>query len=214
MIAKQFAQRRMMRMADQSGALDGVDLGLRGLAVGTLVATMTGWRKVETIRAGESIPTFDNGPQKVLAATRGMLRTSGDSACWPLAVPERVLGNGQPMILAPRQDVVIESDLAEMLHGDPFAVVAASVLEGIRGITPVPPNAGIEVTVLRFAQEEVIFGGRGALLHCPARADLAARSGSADQSRSPRLTDAQARGVVEALPPITAEPPLPAERAA
>ena len=155
------------RMTEVSGAADGtLAQGRRGIVIGTRIATAQGWRDVGGILAGDMVLTFDNGMQPVLEVRRTVLMPSGDAKDWPLAVPGGALGNGEPMMLSPRQMVVVESDMAEAIHGDPFVAVPAMALDGVCGVAPVFPREGIELVTLHFAHEEVVFGGAGALFLC------------------------------------------------
>lgn len=146
-----------------------------GLVAGTKVATQMGWRVVEAVTAGDQVLTFDGGLQTVAAVTRQVVCTHGartDYADWPLTVPAGALGNREDMILMPQQAVLVESDTAEAVFGDPFAMIPAAALDGFRGIYRTAPAAQFEVVTLQFAQDEVVFANIGALFFCPAATDL------------------------------------------
>lgn len=157
---------------------------LSGMVTGTRVATAVGWQKIETLRAGDAVLTFDNG----LKTLRGLSRRAiwdGDSS-WPemfqpLLVPERAIGNREEMLLMPRQGVVVESDVAEHELGDPFVLLRAESLDGICGITRHQPVPEPEVFILEFDEDEVIFASSGALCICPAAGDLIGRAISEEQ---------------------------------
>lgn len=146
-----------------------------GIVAGTKVATTMGWRVIEGITIGDQVLTFDGGMQKVVGLRRDVVWTGGagsDPATWPLHVPAGALGNRADMYLMPQQAVMVESDTAERLFGDPFAMIPALALEGYRGISRTVPEARIEVITLVFEQDEVVFGNIGALFLCPAQMDL------------------------------------------
>ena len=146
-----------------------------GIVAGTKVATQIGWRVVEAVAAGDLVLTFDGGLQVVTAVTRRTVWTMGsraDYASWPLTVPAGALGNREEMTLIANQSVMVESDTAEAVFGDPFAMIPASALDGFRGIYRTAPAEEIEVVTLHFAQDEVIFANIGALFFCPAQTDL------------------------------------------
>jgi Hint domain len=140
-----------------------------GIASGTLIATEQGWLPIEQVRVGCNVLTFDNGAATVLAIDRRVL-WRGQGICpkgmWPLAVPAGVLGNRRAMLLLPDQNVMLESDLAEMLFGDPFALVPAAALEGYRGIARVCPHGAIEIVSLRFAEDQLVYANGSGMLHC------------------------------------------------
>jgi hypothetical protein len=168
------------RTAELTGASDGKANGvMTGLLAGTCVATAMGWRRVDAISEGDQALTFDNGLQEVTKVTRHRL-WDGEGQCphrfWPLEVPAGALGNRSTLKILPSQPVMLESDTAEALYDDPFALVRARVLEGIRGIDRTPPANDAEVILLHFADEQVVFGKDGALMFCPSSRDLIERS--------------------------------------
>lgn len=140
-----------------------------GLVAGTHIATAMGWRPVEAIAVGDMVMTFDHGLRPVVAVSRSQL-FAGRNTCprhlMPLAVPEGALGNGAPMLLLPEQNVLVESDLAEAVFGDPFALIPAAALEGYRGISRITPHQRVEIVVLQFAEAEVIYANGTGLIHC------------------------------------------------
>ena len=141
-----------------------------GLVAGTSVATSIGWRPVDSLIAGDKVLTFDDGLQKVTRIDRALLWPEAGPCprhLWPLEVPEGALGNRSRMMLLPEQAVMLESDLAEDLFGNPFSLMYAAALDGFRDIVRVEPRGRIEVVNLCFAEEQVIFANIGALFHCP-----------------------------------------------
>lgn len=146
-----------------------------GMAAGTRVAGTLGWRAIESVVVGDYVLTFDGGMQMVKSITKGVL-WDDDIACpeeqWPLRVPVGALGNLQEMYLLPEQSVLIESDVAEAKLGDPFALLPAAALEGFSGIERVYPQEEIEVFILHFERDEIVFANIGALFFSPAEAPL------------------------------------------
>ncbi|KPQ07694.1 MAG: Hint domain [Rhodobacteraceae bacterium HLUCCA12] len=141
-----------------------------GIIAGTLVATDMGWQPVEDLQAGDRVVTFDNGMRPLKAVGISTLWTAANQApraVWPLMVPERALGNRTALTLLPEQAVLIESDQAEAMFGDPFTLVSAASLEGYKGITRVPPSREMKVVSLQFNEEEVIYANGTTLVHCP-----------------------------------------------
>lgn len=141
-----------------------------GMIAGTLVATDMGWQSVEDLQAGDKVVTFDNGMRPLKAVGISTLWTAAKQApraVWPLLVPERAMGNRTALTLLPEQAVLIESDEAEAMFGDPFTLVSASSLEGYKGITRVPPSREMKIVTLQFAEEEVVYANGTTLVHCP-----------------------------------------------
>lgn len=148
---------------------------LSGLISGTRVATAMGWRPVETILAGDKVLTFDAGLQTVTEVSRRPFWIS-DEPCprsfWPIEVPVGVLGNRDVMHLLPDQYIMVESDAAEDLYGDPFSLIPAKAMDELSNAFRVPPQEGFEVVRLHFAADQVVFGKNGSLFFCPARRNV------------------------------------------
>ncbi|MEM8618059.1 MAG: Hint domain-containing protein [Pseudomonadota bacterium] len=142
-----------------------------GLLHSTRVATRMGWREVEALTVGDEVLTFDNGMQKIAAVERVINwpdhKTCPDHAA-PYEVPAGVLGNKERIWVLPNQLVVVESDLAEELTGDPFALIPVSALDGWQEIRRVAPRAPHLVVVLHFERDQVIYAGDGALVFAQA----------------------------------------------
>ena len=141
-----------------------------GLVAGTWVATAMGWRAVEAVALGDLVLTFDRGLQPVRSVTRGV-NWGAHSECpkqlWPLVVPAGVLGNQETMMLLPEQSVMVESDTADMLYGDPFTLLSAADLDEFRGIERAFPTGQLEVIQMHFDHDELVFADAGALVFCP-----------------------------------------------
>ncbi|QFT79878.1 hypothetical protein FIU89_04580 [Roseovarius sp. THAF27] len=146
-----------------------------GLISGTKVATGMGWRPVEAIAEGDKVLTFDGGLQTITKVSRVRL-WSGQDNCprqfWPLEVPAGALGNREVMHVLPGQNIMVESDAAENLYGDPFTLMPAEAIEGLYGVARTPPEGDVNIVVLHFAADQVVFAENGALLFCPAFADM------------------------------------------
>lgn len=151
-----------------------LDTVTRGIVAGTKVASGHGWRPVEAIAEGDKVLTFDGGMQTVVAVRRSVLwgDARSDYGTWPLHVPAGALGNRHDMSILADQPVLIESDTAEDLYGDPFALIPACALDGFRGISRTAPAPRVEVVTLVFEQDEIVFCNMGALFHCPVEGDL------------------------------------------
>ncbi|MFN3936320.1 MAG: Hint domain-containing protein [Gemmobacter sp.] len=141
-----------------------------GLLAETPVATTAGWIAVSHLRPGDRLLTFDGGPAEVVELRR--TRTTPDagewpSDHWPLAVPPQPGVQGPGLRLLPDQLVLIDTDLAEAMFGDPFALVPSRALEGWAGIARSLPRAAEAAIVPVFEREQLIYAGGGTLVHCP-----------------------------------------------
>lgn len=171
MFQKTFVRDAHGRSAAWDGALGGMDILSTGLVAGTQVATEHGWRNVEALQQGDQVLTFDAGLQTLRSMSRSWsFANHGTTPMrhWPLFVPAGVLGNDAAMTLLPEQSVMVESDLGEAMFDDPFVLIPALALDGYRGIERRNPHRPIEVVVLHFETEQLVFANVGALFHCPA----------------------------------------------
>lgn len=161
------------RGVETSGAYDG-GLALRtyGLLAGTRVASNLGWRAVEALAVGDMVLTFDNGMQEIVEVRRASIWLDAPdtvAAQWPVVVPVGALDNREELTLLADQGVLVESDAAADIYGDPFAIVPAAALVGLRGIHRAAPSQYVELIMIYFAEEQVIYAEGGALIHCPLR---------------------------------------------
>ena len=157
-------------MPETSAARDGAAINTTGLLSGCYVAAASGWRPVESVAVNDMLLTFDYGLWPVREVRRETLCVAGmltPSVYDSVFVPANALGNTKDIELLPDQGVLIESDAACDVHGDPFAVVLARSLVGFRGIRRTPARREIEVITLVFARAQVIYANGGALVHCP-----------------------------------------------
>jgi hypothetical protein len=186
---------------------DVAGVGQTGLAGSVRVAGPTGWCAVRAVAPGDLVLTFDAGMQRVeeiLSEAAWTGRGPCPHALWPVEVPAGALGNAEVLHLAADQPVLIESDVAEALTGDPFALVAARCLVGAHGIHRAPPANDSEVITLTFTAEQIVFAGGGAMLHCPAIAtDLLEAAGAAPGY--PLLGGQDARRAVQQLDAAAAQ---------
>lgn len=147
----------------------------RGIIGGTRVASNLGWRAAEALAPGDKVLTFDNGMQTIVEVRREIVWVDALSIPkhhWSIHVPAGALNNRCDLTMMPEQGVVVESDVADEATGDPFAVVEAQQLVGLRGIRRVEPKAYLEVVTLVFAEEQVVYAEGGTLVHCPTSGDL------------------------------------------
>ena len=165
----------------------------RGIVAGTMVETAAGWKPVECVRMGEEVYTYDGGKKPVYAISHHVFGAELQEA-YPegvFLVPGGALDNCSAFYLLPEQFVLIESVVATEVLGTPANLVAATALEGHRGIQRVMPVDLLEVIVLEFEDEEVVYTNSGTLIHCPNTKD-----GSAGSSGFGVRSDDQARALL------------------
>jgi hypothetical protein len=158
--------------AAQRGACDSEFATLtHGLMAGTRVASNLGWRAIDALAVGDKVLTFDHGMQQIVRICRARMWRDAPgtaAALWPVVIPQGALGNREELVLLPDQGVMIESDAAHDLHGDPFMILTAHSLVGLRGIHRRQPVQRVELTAIYFDHDEVMYAEGGALVHCPA----------------------------------------------
>ncbi|MEM6375962.1 MAG: Hint domain-containing protein [Pseudomonadota bacterium] len=153
-----------------------------GLLIGTRIATTLGWRAVEALTPGERVLTFDAGLQRIAHVARIKLWEQSEGCpggLRPLLLPAGVIGNRSEIQVLPGQGVMIESDVAEELYGDPFALIPAQAVDDLPGLGRSEPQGGVEAIVLQFETPQVLFAEAGALLFCPGAQGAGAQSGAA-----------------------------------
>ena len=159
------------RVAETGGAMNSALVGItHGLVAGTNVASSLGWRAVDALSVGDMVLTFDNAMQPIAEIRRDLTWLDGKDVppqMWPVTVPAGALGNRCELALLPDQGILVESEAAADAMGDPFAVVPALSLNGIRGIHRAPPQHQIEIVTLFFATDEVVYVEGGTLAYCP-----------------------------------------------
>lgn len=191
------------RAAEQSG----VGSALRvekttGMVQGTKVATRYGWCAIENISVGDLVLTFDGGLRPVTAIYTKKLsatQTQMPLHLVPYEVPAGALGNREDMWLLPEQSVMIESDAAEEFLGDAFALIPVHSLKGYRGIGPKALREELDLFILEFEEDEIVFANSGVLFHCPKRRDIVAEMLNKADPKYDLLDDEIAYSLVELL---------------
>lgn len=151
----------------------------KGLIAGTLVGTAEGWRRVEDLRPGDLLVTFDNGLQPLVAVERALYPNPavGFAGAEPLLqIPAGLIGNRRSMLVPRDQVVIMESDLSEELHGDPFAPIYACALDNMPGVSDVMPEEGFVMVTLSFEAQQIVFAEGNALILCSAAVASAPQS--------------------------------------
>jgi hypothetical protein len=108
-----------------------------GLIAGTLVETAAGWRRVELLRVGDRVHTYDGGLRQLRRVEHAYYgaENGGYELEQILHVPGGALDNCEDLLLMPEQLLMIESQVAEELLGTLAVLIPTSALPGFRGIT-------------------------------------------------------------------------------
>ena len=151
------------------------------LLAGTEIATAMGWRRVEAMAPGDKVLTFDRGLCPVVEVIRHPQGTLAEdeptpAAMRPLHVPAGLVGNEDEFDVLPGAHLMIESEVAEALLGDPFLLIPAGALMSRAGVEQAPAfGERPELVSLVFEEDEVIFLRRGGMQLCPSAQDTADR---------------------------------------
>ena len=146
-----------------------------GLSSVQWLATSDGWLQAGDVQAGDGLLTFEGGEMPVARVFRSVQSGRVPQPFWPVWLPVGAMDNEEPAELLPAQMVMLESDLAEELYGDPFVLVPAAALIGWNGIERRAPEAA-EIVHLQFDTPQLVFAGRSLLLGCGGVGALAANA--------------------------------------
>ena len=163
-----------------------------GLLAGSLLANQNGWVPVEDIVPGDLVLTFDHGMQRVAENNTVTLHRADipSHKAFTMFVPNGALGNRGDMNILPMQEIIVESDLAEMLFGDPFVLMPSFLLDGYKGIHTQSFSENLKLFVLLFEAEQIVHtnGGMLALAQMRACAPSVSQSVGSEHAVYPRLS--------------------------
>lgn len=133
-----------------------------GIAAGTSVVTLDGYLSVEFLSPGDRVVTRNGAMvlKKIL---------SGKAFIETCCLEPEALGKARPekeITLPATQKVLIRDQLAKQLTGKDYALLPASALTQIEGITRRDP-APVQMYSLIFDEDQICYAG-GLELLCPA----------------------------------------------
>ncbi len=129
---------------------------------GTLIATPSGPRAIETLNVGDLVLTRDNGPQALRWIGQRHLSAAdlqADPALQPVLIGAGALGNGLPerdMAVSRQHRMLFSDPRADLLFGAEEVLVRAHHLTGLPGITQVP-QADVTYLHMLFDRHEVVL---------------------------------------------------------
>ena len=159
-----------------------------GLYAGTKIATRHDWTPVEQLSVGDMVLTAEHGEQAITSLEVTELEMTTDAPLgdqWPVHVPEGILGNSNPLILAPDMHVVIEDEAAGLLFGHTCVSLKAEDLIGYRGIARARLAQPMTRTTLEFEHGVSLVVEGGVFLDMPS--PRGARRFTALDARQARL---------------------------
>lgn len=145
-------------------------------AGGTLIDTPDGARPVETLVAGDVVTTVFNGSRPLRWVGRRRIEPIemlAHAGLCPIAFAEGSIGNARPLMLSPRQRILVDDWRAEVYFGEDRVFVAAAALADDVTARLVLPAEGVEYVTLLCDRHEVLLA-EGALSDSfhPGDADL------------------------------------------
>jgi hypothetical protein len=155
---------------------------VRGIFPETRIATPKGWRAAAFLRPGQSVMTVGAGALRLIAIE------TQPTPLWVQVLPAGACGNRGPVRLPPGQPVLVETDVALPMTGEPFALIPAEALEGWREVASAPNVAAPVLLWLEAA--DLIYAGPGLILGMP---------GPEGRMPTPLLPLAEARPLVARL---------------
>lgn len=124
-----------------------------GLLAGNNILTMTGYVKIEDLKAGDRVITRNGARvlRDVVTTTREMR---------PIEVGPNTLGYSRPastMLMAPDQEVMVRDWRAEMLFGEDFVIIEINRMVDGKYISEREELAEYQVYELCFDEEEIYY---------------------------------------------------------
>ena len=102
-------------------------------AAGTLIATPTGPRRVESLRPGDLVDTLDDGPQPLRWVGGWQSLMAG--VALPVCIAAGTFGNSRALRVSGLHLILLEGAECELLFGEAEVLVAAKDLVGLPGVT-------------------------------------------------------------------------------
>lgn len=139
--------------------------GLAAYALGTLIDTPDGLRPVESLAAGDAVTTLANGSRPLRWVGRRRIEVVEMLAHPELRVVEfapGTIGNDRPLMVSPRQRMLIDDWRAAVYFGEDRVLVSAQALVDDQSVRMVVPAGGMEYVMLLCDRHEVLLA-EGAL---------------------------------------------------
>ena len=138
---------------------------LTAFVAGTRIDTPEGLRTVESLAVGDRVTTLANGSRPLIWVARRRIQPVEILAypgLRPVRLPQDASGQGAPLLVSPRQRMLIDDWRAEVYFGEDRVLVAAEVLLDSQETRPVLAAEGVDYVVLLCAQHEILLA-EGAL---------------------------------------------------
>lgn len=142
--------------------VDGAPITPPCFTPGTMIATPSGERAIETLKAGDKVLTRDNGIREIRwtgARQMNPMELSRHAHLRPIHIRQGALGNDLPernMMVSPNHRMLVSSDKTALYFEESEVLVAAKYLTGLDGVSV----AGVPVITyihIMFDQHEIIL---------------------------------------------------------
>lgn len=151
---------------------------LAAFVAGTRIDTPDGPRPVEDLVTGDRVTTLDNGSRPLVWIGRRRVLAAEMLVCpglRPLCLPPGTIGNDRPLLISPRQRLLIDDWRAEVYFGEDRVLVAAEALSDRSDLRPpLPPEGADYVTLLCDRHEILLANGALTESYHPGETGLAA----------------------------------------
>ncbi len=124
-------------------------------ADGTLIRTPSGDLPIETLKCGDLVNTFDNGPQPI--RWHGSTKVNGRQTLAPIRFSRGAIGNDRPLTVSPQHRMLIKGSNANLMFGEAEVLACAKHLVNSSTIQQIPMQE-IGYHHLLFDRHEVIWG--------------------------------------------------------
>lgn len=141
-----------------------------GIFAGTKIATRAAWTPIELLKVGDFVLTAEHGEQVITSVEVVELDMTSYKPLadqWPVMLPEGVLGNSKPMILASDMHLVVEDEAAGLLFGNTCVTLKASDLIGYRGVARARVSQPLSYYRLEFSHGVSLVAEGGVFFDMP-----------------------------------------------
>jgi hypothetical protein len=133
------------------------------LTLGTEIATTNGAVKVEDLKPGTEVITFDNKRATLLAVFRrdvAAVEMARNPNLYPVRITKGALGNGLPhrdLLVSRQHRMIVSSPIVDRMFAQPEVLIAAVRLTDLPGIAVDNTVTSVTYFHLLFAAHEVVF---------------------------------------------------------
>jgi len=121
---------------------------------GTLIQTPEGEKRVEDLKAGDLVMTFDDGPQPLRWI--GARKVAAEGKFAPIRIRRGTFGRHKTLLVSPQHRILVRDVMAELLFGEHDVLVAAADLVNGSSVK-IMEGGEVEYVHLLFDKHQVVF---------------------------------------------------------